>query len=109
MNRPLLALAACGSSGCGSSSPTPASPGASDATVYVNVLVLVLGGGARSALRVEGGRITHVLDADDPSLDGARVDLGSATIVPGLVDAHLHLRELRIVGTVVDGALRRVR
>ena len=82
-----LALAACGST---AASPAEAPP-PSDAVVYVNANVLTPDG-ARAALRVEGARITHVLEADDPALAGARVDLEGATIVAGLVDAHLHLR-----------------
>lgn len=41
---------------------------------------------------VEGERIAAVLSADAPLPAGARVvDLGSATVVPGLIDSHVHI------------------
>ena len=51
-----------------------------------------------------------------PDAEGERIDLGGATVVPGLVDAHVHfpswalaLRELRLFGTrSVSEALERI-
>jgi len=57
---------------------------------------------ARS-VRVEDGRVTHVLDAEPPAeLSGKRVELAGAAILPGLVDAHLHLRDLGATAREVD-------
>ncbi|RLB55539.1 MAG: amidohydrolase, partial [Deltaproteobacteria bacterium] len=96
----LLLVTACGSS----PAPQPEAPMSSDAVVYVNARLLTLDDRDRAAtaLRVEGGHITHVLDADDEALSGQRVDLEGATIVPGLVDAHLHLRSLGRARRSVD-------
>src|SRR5215217_7602302 len=51
-----------------------------------------------------------------PDAEGETIDLGGATVVPGLVDAHVHfpswalgLRELRLFGTrSVGEALERI-
>lgn len=101
----VLLLTACGST----PSPTPEAPVSSDAIVYVNARVLTLDaeGQVAAAVRTEGGRITHLLDPDDATegaaaLSGERVDLGGATILPGLVDAHLHLRSLGRTQRSVD-------
>jgi predicted amidohydrolase YtcJ len=58
-------------------------------------------------LRHEDGVITHLWSGEmPPGLDGKRLDFGGATAVPGLVDAHLHLRgigradrQLKLLGT----------
>ncbi|MEE8407962.1 MAG: amidohydrolase [Myxococcota bacterium] len=48
-----------------------------------------------TGLRIDGGRITHVFDGEIPlDLEGERIDLGGAVVLPGLVDAHFHLRGL---------------
>jgi hypothetical protein len=49
-----------------------------------------------SGLIIEGGRITHVLPQgeDNPVPGfGEQIDLGGKTILPGLIDSHLHLRK----------------
>ena len=79
----------------------PAEP---DAIVYADARVWT-GDPAHphaGALRVASGRVTHVLDADDPALPGRRVHLGGATVLPGLVDAHLHLRGVGLAGRELD-------
>jgi predicted amidohydrolase YtcJ len=62
-------------------------------------------------------RLTIVGDKIGPEdADGERIDLGAATIVPGLVDAHVHFpswalgrRELRLFGTrSLNDALERI-
>lgn len=55
------------------------------------VITLHAGRPRARALRVADGRITHVLDEIPAALDGRRFDLGGAVVLPGLVDAHLHL------------------
>ncbi|HKD96836.1 MAG TPA: amidohydrolase family protein, partial [Micromonosporaceae bacterium] len=44
----------------------------------------------RPAVVVDGGRIVEVRSGGDPPA-GEVVDLGSATLLPGLIDAHQHL------------------
>jgi predicted amidohydrolase YtcJ len=64
------------------------------------------------AIAVAGGRIVAVgTDAELASVGGPgtrRVDLGGATVVPGLIDAHAHIWKIgHLLTTMVD--LRRVR
>ncbi len=40
---------------------------------------------------VEDGRIVHAGPAVDRPLEGATVDMGEATIIPGFIDAHVHI------------------
>ncbi|MFN3370609.1 MAG: amidohydrolase family protein [Sphingomonadaceae bacterium] len=48
--------------------------------------------GAPALILVEGNRIRAVLPADAPVPEGARlVDLSDATVLPGLIDLHVHL------------------
>ena len=50
------------------------------------------GDGAPALVLVEGGRIKAVMPADSPVPAGARiVDLSDATVLPGLIDSHVHL------------------
>lgn len=50
------------------------------------------GSGAPALILVEAGRIKAVLPADSPMPAGARlVDLSDATVLPGLIDSHVHL------------------
>ncbi len=92
----LLIVAACSSPApAPEAGPAPApAPAATDAVVYTNATVLTLDGDrVASGLRTEAGRITHVWDDAVPDgLTGEFMDLGGATVLPGLVDAHLHLR-----------------
>src|SRR5215207_1524687 len=41
-------------------------------------------------VHVEGGRITAIVPSRDPG-ENVSTDFGDATILPGLVDAHVHL------------------
>jgi predicted amidohydrolase YtcJ len=86
---------------------TPASPAPRPtAQIWTNARVVGAKGDV-GGLRFDGGAITHVWSGDVPAgLDGERVDLGGAVVIPGLVDAHLHLRgigradrQLKLVGT----------
>lgn len=60
-----------------------------------DALVDVRDGGiiSRPAILVENGVITRVARQGDPGLpaDAARVDLPGLTLMPGLIDAHVHL------------------
>ena len=99
-------------------------------TIYIHGVLYTLAGEAprsvedeptATALAVRGGRIVAVgSDADVRRLAGrgTRIrDLEGATVVPGLVDAHLHiqslgrsLREVNLVGTrSYDEVIERVR
>jgi imidazolonepropionase-like amidohydrolase len=40
---------------------------------------------------VEGGRVVAVRSGDDVPASARLVDLGAATLIPGLIDAHVHL------------------
>lgn len=49
-----------------------------------------------SGLVIDGGKIIQVLSENDPapsSSAGQVIDLGGKTILPGLIDSHLHLRK----------------
>lgn len=75
------------------------------AVLYTGAAVLTLDPAhpRARAVRVEDGRITHVLDGEpEASLSGRRIDLHGAAILPGLVDAHLHLRGLGAAQREVD-------
>lgn len=80
-------------------------PSRDDAVIYFGATVHTLDPAHPRAkgIRVENGRITHVFDGDPAdSLSGRRVDLHGAAILPGLVDAHLHLRSLGAAQREVD-------
>ena len=48
---------------------------------------------AAVAVVVQGGRIVAIRDRDSPQLpaDAQRIDLGDATLLPGLIDTHTHI------------------
>lgn len=110
MKRLAVAVLLGGLVACGTPDPAPSLPAAppvpDDATVWTNATVLVPDGTA-SGIRTANGVITHVWTGEAPAdATGSVVDLGGAFVLPGLVDAHLHLRgigraarQLRLVGT----------
>ena len=91
--------------GC-SGPPAPTVPAPeSRATLWTNARVITPNGDA-TGFRTADGVITSLWTGPTPDLAGDRVDLGGATVLPGLVDAHLHLRgigraarQLRLTGT----------
>jgi len=103
---PLLFLAAC-------STPAPVAPGsepereAAPSDPVADTSTAEVWTWAQGGLRLADGQITDVFQGPAPEgLTGALVDLGNATVLPGLVDAHLHLRgigradrQLKLVGT----------
>jgi imidazolonepropionase-like amidohydrolase len=61
--------------------------------VLWNVRLLDFDGGRaieRRALTIDAGRVTAIDEAEGP-LPGAARDLGGATVLPGLIDAHCHV------------------
>jgi hypothetical protein len=83
----------------------PASTG--EARIYLGGVVRTLDPvrPLASGLRTEGGRITHVFDVGESpraGLDGERIDLGGATVLPGLADAHTHLQALGAASRQLD-------
>ena len=98
----LLLVALFAMTSCDRSEPAPAAPG--DAVVYLGATVITLDPEHPRArgVRVAGGRITHVFDDDGADLSGLRVDLGGATVLPGLTDAHLHLRAIGAAARRLD-------
>jgi allantoinase len=45
------------------------------------------------AVAVRGGKIAALCPYEDPPVAAARVDLGDAALLPGLVDTHVHVNE----------------
>ena len=97
----LVLLAACGGAATGGS---PDAGGGADATVFEGARLIVGDGSAPiedAVFIVENDRFTQVGSRADVQIpDGAtRVDLGGKTVMPALVNAHVHLgseREARI-------------
>ena len=87
----LAALAAC----------VPA-PDPVPATLFTNATFVTLDGPAPDAIRVEAGRIVAMGAADAIGENATIVDLGGATVIPGVVDSHVHVRELGMDALKVD-------
>lgn len=64
-------------------------------TLYTNAVIYPWAGAEPArALRTENNRITHVLYGDESVGADKKIDLQGATVFAGLVDAHMHLRNL---------------
>lgn len=76
---------------------TPATPAATDATVVSAARMLDVRSGRmlrNAQLLIENGRIVRVVHGDGAAIDapGApRRDLGDVTLLPGLIDMHVHI------------------
>jgi imidazolonepropionase-like amidohydrolase len=69
--------------------------------IYVECGTLVDGTGdviEDARLRVEDGTVAEVGPREDVPADGERVDHSGEVVVPGFVDAHVHLQGLRTMG-----------
>ena len=60
-------------------------------TTYISRRVVLPDGVRAAGVVVDGGRIVRVVEADAP--EGHVVDLGEDALLPGLVDAHVHVNE----------------
>ena len=66
--------------------------------MYVDCGVLVDGTGEvieDARLRTEDGEVIEAGPRKDVAADGDRVDYADAVVVPGFVDAHVHMQGLR--------------
>ena len=57
--------------------------------IFKNAEVVLRGGVKKCDIRVENGRIAEIA----PHIAGEGVDLAGLTVLPGLIDMHVHLRE----------------
>ncbi|HEV7254732.1 MAG TPA: dihydroorotase family protein [Mesorhizobium sp.] len=62
-------------------------------TLLVGGTIVNAEGPFRADVAIAGGRIAAVLPPGERAEAGAVVDVGGRTLLPGLVDAHAHLRE----------------
>src|SRR5262245_23636212 len=74
-----------------------------DATLYANGRVLTMAGAPAPALLVGDGRVVATGTAADLRRRAGTaalrtVDLGGATVLPGLVDTHPHLMHFGVLG-----------
>jgi predicted amidohydrolase YtcJ len=88
-------------SSCSQNASTPS------ATVFHNAQIITMDGAyeasaAPEAFRVEDGRITALGALSDISHNAKRVDLNGAAVIPGVVDSHVHVRELGMDAIKVD-------
>ena len=91
----LLSLCACAQTSGETSTPQ-------GAVVFTNATFITLDGPAPEAMRVEGGRIAAMGRLADVSGGADVVDLGGASVIPGVVDSHVHVRELGMDALKVD-------
>ena len=90
---PLMLLTACGTS------PEGPAPEPTDAVAYEGGRIIVGDGGVieNGTLLVEGDRLLAVggTDSVDVPAGAERVDLTGRTLMPAIIDPHVHLRETR--------------
>ena len=60
---------------------------------FVSDRIITPAGSRAGALLVEGERIRAVCGASEVPADALRIECGSAAVLPGLVDTHVHLNE----------------
>ena len=92
----LPALLAC------SAQKTPLS--AADEVLYYNATILTQDSAQPAAdmMVVKNGRIAVIGSGYDEFQGIARIDLGGATVLPGIIDSHVHVRELGMDAVKAD-------
>jgi dihydroorotase len=68
-------------------------PGVAYDTLIAGGDVVLPSGIRRQTIAIAGGRISALLDPDEPASAEGTIDAGGLTVLPGLIDMHVHLRE----------------
>jgi len=64
--------------------------------VLRNAKIYTHGGVMRAGLAIDGGRVVRIAREPNLPLASGKVDLGGLMVLPGLIDAHVHLRDQKL-------------